>query len=457
MVLARLLTPADFGIIAMATIVIAFLDSITNAGLNLYVLRQQDNNQRVFNTAWTLSIVQGILVAMPLVLCAHWIADFYSQPELTQVIYCLALSRIIQGGNSIGIVIAQKQMDFKVEFKFTLITRITYLLATITFALYYQSYWALAFGQLVSAFIGFVVSYHVHSFRPQFSLYLWREFVSFSKHTLPFSFGRYVNNQLDVAVIGRMAMAEFVGLYHVATNLASLFTKELLIPVVRGLIPNLAVQIQSKNFKHVLATTFTSAVYVFLPIGVGLSILSKEIVEVLLGDQWQAAAPMLQWFSLYAMLGGMMMFFSEQFLVIMDKEALSNKLMWFRNAVLIVTLTVVFSLYNVSMLPLALFISALLVFPIVLVTICSALKLSLLNLIQSWSPAIVSVMFMVLILNVLPNTKAPILIPLVYKSLFGMIGYIGCLLGLYFLRGRPSNSLENMLLTRIRNFTFFKS
>ena len=190
------------------------------------------------------------------------------------------------------------------------------------------------YGQLVAAIVGLILSYLLHPYRPKLSLYNWRDMLKYSKSTVPLSFGRYINNQADVAVVGRVATTEFLGVYHIAVNMAGLFTKELLIPVIRGLIPNLSVMRESANFKNILVTIFASAIYIFLPVGVGLSLVSQHFVPVMLGDQWLAAIPLLQWFSLYAMVGGMLMFFSEQFLVIMEKEALSNRLMWFRKVTL---------------------------------------------------------------------------------------------------------------------------
>lgn len=451
MVLARLLTPADFGVIALATIVVAFLDSITDAGLNLYVLRQKEDDRSAFDTAWTLGVLQGIAIAIPLILGAPWIAEFYNQAVLQDVIYCLALARILQGFNSLGIVVAQKQLDFKTEFRFTIVTRLSYLISTIGFALYFQSFWALVFGQFISAAVGLIASYMVHPFRPRICLKHWRSMIIFSSHTIPFSFGRYVNNQLDIAVIGRVAMAEFVGLYHVAVNLATLFTKELLIPVIRGLIPNISVQKDAENFKQVLVTTFATAMYVFLPIGVGLSLVSSEFIDVILGAQWSAAAPMLSWFSLHTMLAGMMMFFSEQFLIILDRESLSNKLMWLRNCFLVVTLVVTLYFFDVFALPFALFVCSLLTIPIVVLIICKSLKLKFIWLFSSWWPAILSVLLMFVTLKNLPLVSDISMITLLAKVFIGTSVYASVLIILFFLRGKPKDSLEDKLLVYLKN------
>ncbi|WJG10455.1 oligosaccharide flippase family protein [Aliiglaciecola sp. LCG003] len=448
-VLARLLTPADFGIIAMATIVVALLESMTQAGLNLYILRYKEHDERVFNTAWTVGIIQAFCVAIPLLIAAPWIADFYAQPVLTEVIYCLALVRIIQGLNNFGVFIAQKQMNFKVDFVLTLYTRLIYLASTIFFAWYLQSFWALVFGQLISSVAGCLISYWVHPYRPKLSLYNWRDLLKYSKSTVPLSIGRYINNQADVAVVGRVASAEFLGLYHIAVNLAGLFTKELLMPVIRGLIPNLSVLRESANFKAILLTTFAAAVYVFLPVGVGLSLVAPEFVAVLLGDKWLSVTPMLAWFSLYAMIGGMMMFFSEQFLVMMERESLSNGLMWFRNLVLLSTIAITLIYFDVKDLPQALFWSVLAVLPVILISISRALELSLFKILHSWWPALLSAALMALSIYYFPALSWPLFIMLILKVVCGALVYALSLILLYIVRGRPTDSLEGAVFDKI--------
>lgn len=448
-ILARLLTPADFGIIAMATIVVAFLESITQAGLNLYILRYKEYDERVFNAAWTVGIIQAFLVAIPLVIAAPWIAQFYEQPVLIDVIYCLALVRIIQGLNNFGIFIAQKQLNFKVDFVLTLCTRLTYLTTTICFAWYLQSFWALVYGQLISAFAGCALSYYLHPYRPKLTLYNWQDMLKYSKSTVPLSLGRYINNQADVAIVGRVASADFLGLYHISVNLAGLFTKELLMPVIRGLIPNLSVLRENANFNQILLTTFAAAVYVFLPVGVGLYLVAEHFVPVVLGEQWLAAIPMLAWFSLYAMVSGMLMFFSEQFLVMMEKEALSNRLMWLRNLILLSAIAICLTYYSPASLPKALFISVMVVLPIILISISRALDLSLSKLLMSWWPAGAAVAAMTLAILQLPDWSLPHFILLAIKIGVGIACYISSLILLYILRGQPSDSLESASIEKL--------
>lgn len=444
-ILARLLTPADFGVIAMATLVIALSDALTQAGLNLYILRLKQDCQKTYNTVWTLSILQGVLIALPLVIFAGQLAEFFKQPALQQVIYYLALARLIFGFNNVGMWIAQKQLNFKIDFIHTLYTRTTYLIITVAFAIVLGSYWAIVIGTLLSTLLGVILSFFLHNYRPRISLEKSSEVLGYAKVSIPLSVGRYINNQADSLVVGRIASTEFLGLYHIAVNLAGMFTKELLMPVIRGLVPNLAVLRHQDNFHDVLKLTFASAVYVFLPVGIGLSLVSFEFVGVFLGEQWLAAAPMLFWFSLYGMVSGLLMFFSEQFLVMMEKESLSNKLMWFRNGVSLAAIFLTVLLGEVNDLPRSMFFAALCSLPVIMVCMSGALELSLLSILTGWIRPIVSALLMIFGILALPSISDLLLIVLITKICLGAAIYCLSLMMLGKIFGIKDNSIESLV------------
>lgn len=444
-ILARLLTPADFGVIAMATLVIALSDALTQAGLNLYILRLKDDCHKTYNTVWTLNILQGVLIALPLIIFAGQLADFFKQPALQQVIYYLALARCIFGFSNVGIWVAQKQLNFKIDFIHTLYTRVIYLIITVAFAVMLGSYWAIVIGTLFSTLLGVILSFFLHNYRPQLSLEKSTEVLSYAKVSIPLSVGRYLNNQADSLVVGRIASTEFLGLYHIAVNLAGMFTKELLMPVIRGLVPNLAVIRNQENFHDVLRLIFASAVYVFLPVGIGLSLVSFEFVGVFLGQQWLAAAPMLFWFSLYGMVSGLLMFFSEQFLVMMEKESLSNKLMWFRNGVSLSAIFLTVVLGDVKDLPRSMFLAALCCLPVIMIAMSRAIELSLMSILVGWIRPVTSVLLMILGILALPAISDSLFIMLMSKVFLGGAIYCASLMMLGKIFGINNNSIESLV------------
>ncbi len=448
-VLARLLTPEDFGIVAMATIVVALLESMTQTGVHLYVIRHKSEDNRVFNTAWTVTFIQAIVIAVGMVVSAPYVASYFGEEVLAQVIYCLAVVKIIQGLQSYGIYIAQKKLDFSLDFKVTFLTRVSYLVFTILFALWLGNFWAIVFGQLASTFLGMILGYYFHEFRPKVDFFEWRKIVKFSMSTLPLSIGRFVNNKSDVTAIGRVGTTAFLGQYHVAANLANLFTVEILMPVIRGLLPNLSVIKDTPEFKQVFRLTVTSAVYIFLPIGIGLSVVSHEFIAVLLGSQWGVAASILMWLSLYTTLNGIMMFMSEQFLVVIHKEKVSNRLMWFRNAVLLVTIFYTLLYQDFISLPQNIVFASLLVLPVVVVTVSRSLDVPWTYLIAQWWPPVLAALALwgSVILIQWPDWSVWIL--LVAKVLVGASVYLIFITLSFVLRGKPFDTPEALIMKSI--------
>ena len=448
-VLARILSPEDFGIVAMATIVITMLDSMTQIGVHLYVIRQKEDDPRVFNTGWTVNLIQALIIALFLFISAPWVAVFFGEEAVTNIIYCLAIIKVINGLENFGIYIAQKQLNFNFDFKLTLYTRLSYTIATISFAIWLESYWAIIWGQFISVSVGFMLSYLMHPFRPKFQLYQWHKMFVYSKSMLPLSFGRFINNQFDVAVIGRVASADYLGQYHIASNLGALFTKELMMPFIRGLVPNLSKIRETDNFNSVLRMVISGAIYIFLPLGIGLALVADEFVFVVLGDKWVTTAPILAWLSLYAMLSGMMMFISEQFLVILEKEKLSNRLMWIRNGLLIAAIIFTLSISSYHLIPMAMVLAALAAFPITIYGVASALNMKKRYLLAHWWPALLGASMMVLTIQGVNWPDFSDWLLLILKISLGASVYISVIVSLYWLRGKPAETPERLLLNKI--------
>ncbi|GAC15092.1 oligosaccharide flippase family protein [Aliiglaciecola lipolytica] len=446
--LARLLTPSDFGIIAIAMLAIGLLDAFTQAGLNLYLLRIKEKQRYMYDTVWTVGIFQGLLISLPLVIFAPTIAEFYDQENLQSVIYCLAAIRLLQSFSNVGLLIAQKHLNFKLDFVVTVYSRMLYFIVTVSLAFYLHSYWAIVFGHFANVLAIVILSFVLHEYRPKIRLTGWQDIFRYSKSTVPLSIGRYFNNQGDSLVVGRVASTDFLGIYNVSMNLASMFTKELLIPVIRGLLPNLSILRTDPNFTHQLTLVFSLSIYIFLPVGVGLSLVSKEFILVFLGEQWIEAIPLMFWFSLYAMLGGILMFFSEQFLVILEKETLSNNLMWFRNLMLLLAIIITLCFYDVQTLPKHLFFAISASFPIVLFILSRTLELSLLQILRGWIRPICAVIVMYVMLQSFPILQFPILTILVLKVLTGLFVYMLTLTLLYKLFGNQQASVESVLYNR---------
>lgn len=294
-VLARLLMPQDFGMIAMASLVIGLIDVLLDVGVNITLVQNKDADDHDYNAAWTLRLIQSVITTLAIVLAAYPAAVYFHDDRVTAVMQVLSLSVLLLGLENIGIVSFQKQMAFGQEFRFFFGRRITGFLATLLSAWYLHSYWALVIGTLVGRLVGVVLSYAMHPMRPRWSFVRMHAMLAFSSWNLLRGIGNYLGENLHRLLVGHRENSTLMGVYTLASDIAALPSGELLAPVNRVLFPMLVV---AKDDSHELQRLFLLALglqaLIGVPMGVGLAMLAPELVATMLGDNWQMAVPLVQ-------------------------------------------------------------------------------------------------------------------------------------------------------------------
>lgn len=139
LILARILTPADFGIIAMASVLVGLVDVLLDLGVNMALIQNRNADDDDYNTAWTIRLIQATAVTIIIFLLAPLAADYYRDPRVCDVTRLMALGMFIGGFENIGIVNFQKNMDFSRDFRFFFIRRLAGFLVTVTLAIQLES------------------------------------------------------------------------------------------------------------------------------------------------------------------------------------------------------------------------------------------------------------------------------------------------------------------------------
>ena len=146
LILARLLVPGDFGLVAMATAIAGALELLGAFSFDLALIQKQNAEKRHYNTVWTFNVLFGCCCGALLILLAAPAAAFYRESRLPPVMVVLAASVAIAGFTNVGVVNFRKDLHFRNEFKFLFLKRITTFMVTIGFAFVLKSYWALLIG-----------------------------------------------------------------------------------------------------------------------------------------------------------------------------------------------------------------------------------------------------------------------------------------------------------------------
>ncbi|WP_088330331.1 lipopolysaccharide biosynthesis protein [Lacimicrobium sp. SS2-24] len=302
-ILARLLVPEDFGLVAIAMAIYAFIELFGALGLGTVLIQSQSDDRDDYNTAWTFKVLFGTISALAMLLAAPYVAQFYSDPRLEHVIYVIAFASILSGAANIGVVNFQKDMDFRKELKYQLMPKLISFVITLTLAFIYRNYWALVIGMVSNQFIILLFSYWMHPFRPRFGLKSFNKLFSFSRWLLLNNVLFYLNDKFSELIVGRVLSPSAVGIFAIGKEIAHLPTMEMAKPINKATFPVYSrFKDNFTELRKAYLNTVALTACLTMPAALGIALIAPLFVEVVLGDKWLPAAPLIQLLALSSML-----------------------------------------------------------------------------------------------------------------------------------------------------------
>lgn len=293
-VLARLLAPDDFGLVAMAMSVVAVLDLLRAFGFDVVIIQHADPSREHYDTAWTFNLIVSLGVSGLLAALAVPAASFYSEPDLVPVLLSLALSPLVSALKNVGIVEFRRELQFDTEFRFLFLARLGRFFVTIPLALLLRNHWALVVGILAGNAFEVALSFVMHPFRPRFSLARAGELFTFSKWLVLKNLVNVMTRRSADFVVGRIVGTRGLGLFNVSQELALLPSSELAAPVNRAIFPGYAKQARDRRaLGQGMLEVVGMVALVVLPAGAGLAATAEYAVPLLLGDAWLEAVPLV--------------------------------------------------------------------------------------------------------------------------------------------------------------------
>lgn len=294
-VLARLLVPADFGLVAMAMSVIALIELATAFSFEVALIQKADPRREHYDTAWTLNILMALAGSLVTAALAFAAARWYGDPRLVPVMLCIAAGWLCSGFENPGTANFRRRMDFSTEFRFMASKRVITFVVTMIAAFTLRSYWALVIGMVTGRVVGVALSFAMEPFRPRPSLECTRELMSFSGWLLANNIVGVALSRLPHFVVGRLHGAQALGAYTVGSEIAQLAHTELVAPINRAMFPGYARLVDDRPaFRRVCVDATGAILLVVLPASVAVAVFAQPIVRILLGEQWSAAVPLIQ-------------------------------------------------------------------------------------------------------------------------------------------------------------------
>jgi O-antigen/teichoic acid export membrane protein len=306
LILARLLLPADFGLVALATAFITSIDALSVLGVDDALIRIENPRRALYDTAFTINLIRGVATATLLLILGGPIGAFFNDPRLANVLFALAAGSVISGGHNIGTIDFRREIVFHKEFKLFVIPRLVSVATTVTCAIVFRSYWALVAGILTGRVLLAGYSYVLHPFRPRLTLSAWHELAGISFWTWLLSIVGLIRDRTDSFFIGYALDARAVGMFSVATEIASLPSTELVIPLGTATFAGFAA---ARHAGASSGDTYLRVIGVVssltLPAGIGISLLADPVVRLALGPNWLQAIPVIE---VAAVLGSLTVF-----------------------------------------------------------------------------------------------------------------------------------------------------
>jgi lipopolysaccharide exporter len=456
LILARLLTPSDFGLVAMAMSVVALTELMGAFGFDTVLIQRQDAQRIHYDTAWTFNVLLAVGTATLLFALSLPASDFYNEPRLKWVLPALAIGALFGGFENIGTVNFRKEMNFRQEFRFLFSKKIVSFVVTISLALSFRSYWAPVAGIVTAKVFSVWISYRVHPYRPRFTLAANRDLFHFSKWLFISNLILFLQNKSDSFVLGRTVGATGLGIYNVASEIAFLPSTELIAPINRAVFPaysRLSAELSELRSKFV--TVFGTIAVLAFPVSIGLACVAEPAVQVLLGQQWTAAVPLLQIFAVCGLTSALQ---SNLILVIVAmgqpkvNTLLSGAMLLLYFPAVIHT-SIAFGVLGAAWTHMVMSVLALMPLHVVFLRLTKLRSREYCGTL--WRPILASLGMGGTIIALRSGTSNALhsfpIVELLAYVITGAVAYIVILLVLWFLSGRPETSAESGILRIVLN------
>lgn len=304
-ILARVLSPAQFGVFGVAILVLSFLEVITETGINVILIQNKDKSNNYINSAWLVSILRGTLIAALLVIFAPFISMFFKSPESYEILLLIALVPFIRGFINPSIINIQKNIEFHKEFYLRSSLLIVDASVAIITALITKSAVSMAYGLIISAILEVILSFVLFKPWPKLIIEIDKIKYIFSRGwsvTLTGIF-LYLSENLDNITVGRIMGVNYLGIYQNAYKISTLTISEIAEVVNKVTFP---VYSKFSDDKLRLAKAFKKVIFssssIAILFGLFIYIFAELIVRIILGPNWLSAVSVVKILSIYGVL-----------------------------------------------------------------------------------------------------------------------------------------------------------
>jgi len=296
-ILARILSPNDFGLMGIALLTMATLDTFSQTGFQQALIQKKEDIKPYLDSAWTVLILRGFILFAILFFIAPYAATFFNAPEAKPIVQVIGFAVLFQAFTNIGVVYFQKELEFNKQFIYHLSGTLADFIVAISAALILRSVWALVFGLLAGNFARFVVSYLIHPYRPHLSsdLRKAKELFGFGKWVLGSSVLIFLITQGDDIFVGKLLGATALGFYQMAYRISNMPATEITHVISQVTFPAYSkLQDNIPKLREAYLKVLQVTAFLSFPIAGLIFVLAPDFTKIFLGEKWMPMVPAMQ-------------------------------------------------------------------------------------------------------------------------------------------------------------------
>ena len=294
-ILARILAPDDFGIIAIAMAVVSLIVAVTEASLQQALVQCREPTRDHVDTVWTMSCIRAVLILTVIALAAWPLSLAYGDERLIGVFLVAGIAGAFMEFYNPLLTMATRDMRFGPFAAFQIGQKAVALGLAIVLALALGNFWGIILGNAVGAVLASLASYLIIPYRPTFTLSRMREIWGFSGWMSLNQLCETINWRFDQLAIGFAVTKTELGYYWVADSIAVIPSRELSFPIRNALFPGFSqIAEQPEKLRQAFLEAQSGVALATAPAAIGLALLADPVTSLLLGSRWAEIIPLLQ-------------------------------------------------------------------------------------------------------------------------------------------------------------------
>jgi O-antigen/teichoic acid export membrane protein len=289
LILARILSPADYGLMAIAMIIIGFIGFFNEVGIGAAIVQKSELTVAEVNGCFSIAIVISVLLFLTTLAASKSIANFYENPLLEDMISVLATGFLLGAISTVPMAFLRREMQFKEIAGINFLAIAIQSIVSLILAKMNYGVWSLVWGFIVSNIVTSIGFFFLSNWRPTRAIDIWeaKKLVIYGLHITSSRIFWYIYTNADKAIVGKLLGIKLLGVYDMAFSLATLPSGQVTSLVVNVASPLFAkLQNQFTELNSVVLKLTRGLAYITYPTLIGMLVCSRELIMVALGPQW---------------------------------------------------------------------------------------------------------------------------------------------------------------------------